>query len=432
MTPRPPNSSYSPPWNSTTKVIVVVVALIFLFLLIGRFQSLIGMLVIAAILGYLLDPLISFIDQRTTLKRGIIILIVYVTLAIALLGGFFALGLASYQQIVNLTGLLPGLIQDVGEVLSSLVNRTEPLELGPITVNPTVVPWERITEQLLGLLDPVLSQSTSIVSRFATSTVRTVFNVVFVFILSLYMATDLPNMGSHIKSLAQQPGYRQDAERLIPELSRVWRAYLRGQIILGLVIFIVVWLGLTILGVQNSLALGLLAGLLEFVPTVGPVISAAVAILVAVFQPTNYLGLDSWQYALLVLGLMIVIQQVENNLLVPRIVGGALDLHPILVIVGVFMGASLAGILGAILAAPLVASLKVLGLYTWRKLFDLPPFPDELPPEEPDVPLSPAPSMPLPRPPAETLPPESIARVPEPAAEFPPSPDPEPGHIRPD
>ena len=80
---------------------------------------------------------------------------------------------------------------------------------------------------------------------------------------------------------------------------------------------------------------------------------------------------------------MIVIQQVENNFLVPRIVGGALDLHPIFVIVGVFMGATLAGILGAILAAPIVASLKVLGNYTWRKLFDLPPFPEIDPPEEP-------------------------------------------------
>lgn len=432
MTSKAPNGSYSPLWSNTTKVIVVVTALIFLFLLIGRFQSLIGMLVIAAILGYLLDPLISFIDQRTTLKRGIIIGAVYITLAVALLAGFFALGLASYQQIANLTGALPGLIEDMGELFSSFVTRTEPLSLGPITINPTVIPWERITDQLLGMLDPILSRSTAIVGRFATSTVRTVFNVVFVFMLSVYLATDLPNMGNHIKSLARLPGYSQDAERLMPELSRVWRAYLRGQIILGLVIFIVVWLGLTILGVQNSLALGLLAGLLEFVPTIGPVVSAAVAILVALFQPTNYLGLDPWQYALLVLGLMIVIQQVENNLLVPRIVGGALDLHPVLVIVGVFMGASLAGILGAILAAPLVASLKVLGLYAWRKLFDLPPFLEESPPEEPDQTLNTSESTSISRPADETLLPESAVHEPEPTAEPPPVPDREPDHKHPD
>ena len=374
-------SNSSPPWNRTTKVIVVVFGLLLLLWLIARFRTLIGMLVIAAILGYLLEPVINFIDQRTTLRRGLIIALVYITLAAIVLGGFFALGVASYQQIGSLIELLPGLIEDVGDTVSQLVNRTEPLQFGPITIDPILVPWDRITDQLLGLLDPVFSQSTSFVSRFATSTARTVFNVIFIFIISVYIAIDLPNFGDYVKSVAQQPGYREDAEQLLPELSRIWRAYLRGQIILGLVIFVVVWLGLTILGVENSLALGLLAGLLEFVPTVGPIVSTIVAVLVAVFQPSNYWGLEAWQYALVVLGLMIIIQQVENNFLVPRIVGGALDLHPILVIVGVFMGASLAGVLGAILAAPIVASLKLLTQYAWRKLFDLQPFPEEEPPE---------------------------------------------------
>ncbi|HRO23767.1 MAG TPA: AI-2E family transporter, partial [Promineifilum sp.] len=244
--------------------------------------------------------------------------------------------------------------------------------------------------QLIGMLEPVLTQSTTFVSRFATSTVRTVFNFVTIFIIAVYLSTDMPNFNGYIRSFAQQPGYSEDAARLIPELSRVWRSYLRGQIILGLVIFFMVWIGLTLLGVQNSLALGLLGGLLEFIPTIGPIVSAVVAILVAFFQPANYLGLAAWQYALVVLALMIVIQQLENNLLVPRIVGNALDLHPILVIVSVFMGASLGGVLGAILAAPIAASLKVLGQYTWRKLFDLPPFPQtkEPPPEPEPAPAS--------------------------------------------
>jgi predicted PurR-regulated permease PerM len=74
---------------------------------------------------------------------------------------------------------------------------------------------------------------------------------------------------------------------------------------------------------------------------------------------------------------MIIIQQIENNLLVPRIVGGALDLHPLIIIVGVFIGGAMAGLIGAILAAPLLATAKLLGKYAWRKMFDLPPFPAE-------------------------------------------------------
>ena len=379
--PMIPNNS--PPWSRTTKTIVVVSALLLLALLVMRFRTLLAMLVVAAILAYLIDPLIVFIDKRTSIRRGIVIAIVYIILAAALIGGFFALGVASYQQAANLIEQLPALIENVAASIAALVNRTEPITLGPLSLDPSVVAWDRLPEQLLGLIEPLLSQSGSVVSRFATSTVRTVFNLFFIFVLSIYLATDLPRFGGYVKSFAQQPGYREDAERLMPQLRHVWSAYLRGQIILSLVIFLTVWIGLTLLGVQNSLALGLLAGLLEFLPNLGPVISAGVTVLVAFFQPGNYLGLVSWQYALVILALMIVIQQLENHLLVPRIVGGALDLHPIIVIVGLFIGASLAGILGAILAAPLIASLKLFGTYAWRKLFDLPPFPDEEPIDDP-------------------------------------------------
>lgn len=379
--PMTPNNS--PPWSRTTKTIVVVAALLLLALLVMRFRTLLAMLVVAAILAYLLDPLIVFIDKRTNIRRGIVIAVVYIVLAAALIGGFFALGVASYQQAANLIEQAPALIENVAASIAALVNRTEPITLGPLSLDPSIVAWDRLPEQLLGLVEPLLSQSGSVVSRFATSTVRTVFNLLFIFVLSIYLATDLPRFGGYVKSFAQQPGYREDAERLMPQLRHVWSAYLRGQIILSLVIFLTVWIGLTLLGVQNSLALGLLAGLLEFLPNLGPVVSASVTVIVAFFQPTNYLGLASWQYALVVLGLMAVIQQLENHLLVPRIVGGALDLHPIIVIVGLFMGASLAGILGAILAAPIIASLKLFGNYAWRKLFDLPPFPEDEPIDDP-------------------------------------------------
>jgi predicted PurR-regulated permease PerM len=162
----------------------------------------------------------------------------------------------------------------------------------------------------------------------------------------------------------------------------IWNAYLRGQVLLALIIGIVVAVVLSVLGVSNALALGLLSGVLEFLPIIGPVIGTAAAVLVAVFQSSNYLGLSPLIYGLLVLGVMIAIQQIENHVLVPRIVGGALDLHPVAVMVGVLMGASLAGLLGAILAAPVLATLKLFAVYVWRKMLDLDPFPESDSPEE--------------------------------------------------
>jgi predicted PurR-regulated permease PerM len=79
---------------------------------------------------------------------------------------------------------------------------------------------------------------------------------------------------------------------------------------------------------------------------------------------------------------MFALQQIEGAILVPRFVGDALDLHPVIVIVVVLMGTSLAGILGAILAAPVAATIKLFGAYAWRKMFDLPPFPDPEPEDD--------------------------------------------------
>ena len=336
----------------------------------------IALLVVALLLAYILNPLIVFTNKRTHLSRGVVILVVYLLLAAGFVGGFVALGVASFQQISSLIIEIPVIIPAFAERVQEIISPSEPFQIGPFTVNPIDFPWDDITNQLLGMIQPALNRSGQMISQLATTTLKTLGNLLFIFIISIYFASELPRLGGYIGSFATQPGYRDDAERLMRDFGRIWGAYLRGQVILGFAIFLVVWVGLLILGVNNSLALGLLSGLLEFIPTLGPIIGAVVAIIVAIAQTSGNWGLTGVQLALAVFIFMIVVQQLENNLLVPRIVGGALDLHPLLILLAVFMGASLAGILGTVLAAPLAATLKLLGNYTWRKMFDLPPFPE--------------------------------------------------------
>ncbi len=365
----------SPHWSRSTKVIVTVAALLLVLWLTYRFQSLISQIVMAAILAYVLNPLIVLIDKRTGLKRSTGILIVYLLLAIAVIGGFIALGFAAYEQISSLIVQIPTLIANLTAIIEEFAIRTEPFVLGPFSLDPGLINIDLIQDQLIGYIEPVLSQSGQLVTNVAAATLTTLGMLFFIFVISIYLAIEIPLLGQRVAGMAQLPGYRQDAERLLREFGRIWSAYLRGQVILGLVIFLVVWLGLAVLGVQNSLALGLLSGLLEFIPVLGPIIGAGAAIIVALFQPETLGGMANWQFAGVVLIFMLIVQQLENNVLVPRIVGESLELHPLIVIIGVFMGSSLAGILGAILAAPLVATLKLLGIYAWRKMFDQPPFP---------------------------------------------------------
>lgn len=368
----------SPPWGRTTKTIVVIIALLFIALVAWRFSGLIQQLVMAAVLAYLLNPLIKFVNANTGMKRGSLVVLTYVAFMLLVIGAFTALGVAAYAQINNLINELPRLTVSLVNLLRDWAPMADTtFQIGPFEFTPSTFDWNAIRSQVLNMVEPILSRGGQYAGQIAGATLRIVGNFLFIWVVSIYLALEIPRIRDYVAAAAQQPGYRKDAERLMAEFSRVWSAYLRGQIMLGLIIGVTVGLSLGVLGVQNALALGILSGLLEFVPVVGPIIGTGAAVIVAFFQPQNYLGLTAVEFALVVLLVMFIIQQLENNLLVPNIVGDALDLHPIVVIVGVFMGASVAGILGAILAAPVLASLKLLGNYAWRKLFDLPPFDDE-------------------------------------------------------
>lgn len=377
--PKKTGTIASPAWSSTTKIIVVVVGLILIAIVVSRFRQVISMMAVAAIFAFVLHPLISYLSSRLHIRRGLAVLLVYFLLAALLLAVASLLGIGAVQQVTTFVNQAPTLLAQTVTTIGTFVQRTEPINLGPLTIDPIMIPWDQVQQQLLGLFEPAFSRSASFITSLATSTVRTITQVVFIFVLSIYLSIDQPHFDSYILRFTRPTGYHKDAEIILSDLKLSWSAYLRGQVLLGLVIFIIVWIGLSIIGVQNALALGLIAGLLEFIPNVGPVLATVIAVLVAAFQPENHFGLPVWLFIAIIIGFMIIVQQLENNLLVPRIVGRALNLKPIIVILGVFMGASLAGVLGAVLAAPVLASLKILGDYTWKKLFDLPPFPERDP-----------------------------------------------------
>ncbi len=384
--PNPNEPDYqSPKWSANTKIIVAVSTLVLVIALIFRFTSIIRLMTIAAILAYLINPIVIFIKDRTHLNRATAIAMVYLTLVVLIVGGSILLGVSVYDQVGGFINQVPSLVADFVDLLRELSQRTEPIRLGSFAFAPASVEWDAVVNQLMGYVEPTVSRSGSLLTSFATTTINVVGQLFFIFIISIYLTAEIPNLGGYVARLTQRPGYQRDAEQLMMYSSLIWSSYLRGQVILGLIIGFVTGISLAILGVQYSLALGVMAGLLEFIPNVGPIVTAVVAIIVALFQPENYWGLTSVQLALVTLGVMIVIQQLENNLLVPRIVGNALNLHPLMVLLGVLMGASLAGILGAVLAAPLLASIKLIGNYVWRKMFDLPPFTEEIPPPLPLV-----------------------------------------------
>jgi predicted PurR-regulated permease PerM len=173
----------------------------------------------------------------------------------------------------------------------------------------------------------------------------------------------------------QIPQYDYDIRRMSRQLRQIWDSFFRGQLIIFFMVFIVYLIVLSALGVRSSLALAALTGLAIFIPYVGLWTTAIVMVLVTFFQPSNYFGLQPWQYSAMVLGIALVINFIFDNYISPRFLGRTLDIHPAAVLVAALFMASLFGLVGIFLAAPIVTTVKAVGVYVFRKMFDLDPWP---------------------------------------------------------
>jgi predicted PurR-regulated permease PerM len=177
------------------------------------------------------------------------------------------------------------------------------------------------------------------------------FSVLTVFVISFYLMLEREGLKKQFISLWPS-SYHENILRTANQVENKIGWWLRGQLILSFTIGFCVWLGLTLLGLPFALPLGLLAGILEIIPTIGPIVSAVPAIIVAL---TISPGL-----AIFVAIFYILLQMLENNLLVPKIMQKAVGLNPIIIIIGVLIGSKFLGILGALLAVPFIAMIIIL------------------------------------------------------------------------
>ena len=138
---------------------------------------------------------------------------------------------------------------------------------------------------------------------------------------------------------------------ILKKISNKLSSWLSGQVILGVIVGVLDLIGLLIIGVPYALVLALISGLLEFVPTIGPIIAGVIATIIA-------LVIDPWK-GLLVLILYVAVQQLENNIIVPKLMQKAVGLSPVIIIFAILIGAKLLGVVGAILAVPMAATLSV-------------------------------------------------------------------------
>lgn len=355
----------SPEWSRTTKRLVIVGLVIILLLVLYVFRGLLPPVAIALVLAYILKPVADFVERRINLPRTLSVILVYLALLLIIVVIPVTVVPYAVDRIARLNLDLQKLADDLVTFLS------QPLDILGYAFN---------LQDLVGDLQQALQD---LLRPFATQTVSLLFNVVSsllwvvsIFIISFYLVKDAARLRSFLDRIAP-PGYTEELRRLREEINKVWKAFFRGQVVLGIVVGIVVWIAMTAIGLTNAGLMGLLAGLLEVIPTFGPVLATIPAMLIAFFQGSTYLPLSNFWFAVLVLGIYLLIQQMENAYLVPRIMGRRMQIHPVIIFLGVLAGGILFGALGVLLAAPVIGTLRVLLRYVYAKLLGEDPFPPE-------------------------------------------------------
>jgi predicted PurR-regulated permease PerM len=369
-----PSHQVSPRWGPTMKLIVGLSFVGIVAGLLVYFRGLIGPIILAFVLSYLLHPIADRLSTLTRLSWKGAVNIIYLVLLVLLAASITVAGLAVVQQIQNLILVVERFLNNLPQIVADLSVQT--FYLGPLVLDMAQFELGVITERLLAYLQPLLGRVGTLVSTAATSAAATLGWLLFVLVISYFLLADASRVPTKLPYI-QIPGYDEDLRRLGMELKRSWNAFLRGQLILITLVLISYTILMTILGVRYAVAIAILAGLSRFVPYLGPMTAWTVTALVAFFQPFNYFGLGPWQYTLLVIIAAVVLDQIFDNLVSPRLFGNTLGIHPAAVLITALLAANLIGLIGLVLAAPAVATFKLIGRYIIRKMLDLDPWPIE-------------------------------------------------------
>ncbi len=230
------------------------------------------------------------------------------------------------------------------------------------------------TAALERLVGP-LRQALTAASNLFLGAVGLFVRALLAFGISLYMSLEAPAILASFESFMDREQSAESHE-LLRRVAQSWTDFLRGQFVLMVIIGTVVSLGDALLGLPGALALGLLAGVLEVLPNIGPVIATVPAVAIALVAGLQVLPVSNGLFALIVLGFYVLVQQLENTLVVPRVIGKAVELPSVAIMVAVIVGAEVGGILGAFVAAPTLATLREVLAYTVDKIRGLDPYPE--------------------------------------------------------
>jgi len=306
----------------TQKTIIFAVLFILGLLFLFQIRYLALFIFIALILMSALSPLVDHLEKYRV-PRGLSTIVLYI-----LLWSFISFSVAS---------LVPPLVEQSANFLTRLPQDVERITQGRFDVS---------------IFEPQLASLPQNIFKIIVGAFNNVVSLFTLMVIVYYLILERKNLHKYLLFLFGNNGREERAEAFINQLEKKLGGWVRGQLLLMLFVGLLSYVGLVFLGIEFAIPLAFLAAILEIVPSIGPTLSAVPAILVA-------LG-SSPVLALAVAALYFVIQQVENNFLVPKVMSKAVGLSPLVVIVALLVGLKLAGLAGAVLAIPAVLLIEII------------------------------------------------------------------------
>jgi len=303
---------------------------------------------LALALAYLLDPIIRWLAGRG-LSRLAALAVTYLTLGGGTAGLLLFLIPQLLAQLTELAADLPRLIW----TLEALLTR---LEAG-YTRTPLPEAARQAVDQGLRDLERTLVQGVEVALAGLGVVVTTAFSLILAPVIAFYLLRDIDRLRLSALDLIPEQA-RAEVLGLLREIDAVLGAFVRSQLLIAGMTGLVSALALFALGLEFALLLGLFIGVTNVIPYLGPILGAIPAVILAMAESPGL--------AVKTVVALTVIQQLETAVLQPRVVGGSVGLHPVLVIFAVLAGARLAGAPGVLLAVPVAAVAKVLLLYLHR------------------------------------------------------------------
>jgi predicted PurR-regulated permease PerM len=289
---------------------------------------------LALVLAYALEPPLSWAQK--VLPRAAAAVLIYAIALGLLAAAILLLGPPTIQQAESLAQKLPGYLDQLASYQSYVG-----IDFGG---------------QLRSFAQSALSSAVGVAEAVAGGVVDTAL----VLVLGFWFMVDGRRMADVAISTVPEP--QRDKARFVADtVSQVLGAYIRGQLIMASIIGLSAGVGSALLGVHYPILIGLLAFLFELIPMVGPILASLPAVMISLTQP--------FPLVLYVIAFFVVMQLVENNVLAPRITGGAVGLHPVAALLAIVVGADVGGVVGALFAVPFagVASVLIDAAYKgWR------------------------------------------------------------------